>query len=352
MSNTAFHPGQPWFDTEGKRIQAHGGSVFYENGVFYWYGENKEKTHPGNGILQWGVRYYSSTDLCNWKDEGLLIPPNTEDSGSLLHPSSKAERPHILFCDRTGKYVCWIKVIRGAEQIALVLEADAFTGPYHIVREGYKPFGMCMGDFDLIKDEQGKAWLIFEHPHNDLICGELDESYTGDTDNYTVNFERIQPPFVREAPACFRHEGQYYMLTSGTTGYHPNPSESAASDQLSGPWKELGDLHPEDRSRTSYGSQISSVFSHPGKKNLYIALGDRWMYDLREQNPEEYDAGITYEKIHNNFLWTFSGKPELAEWTVPAPDTSLADYVWLPVTFEDGKPVIHWRDKWRVEEFE
>ena len=38
-----FNPGQPWLDTEGKRIHAHGGSILYSDGVFYWYGENKEK---------------------------------------------------------------------------------------------------------------------------------------------------------------------------------------------------------------------------------------------------------------------------------------------------------------------
>ena len=40
----AFYPGQVWLDTNGNPIQAHGGSIFHENGTYYWYGENKEKT--------------------------------------------------------------------------------------------------------------------------------------------------------------------------------------------------------------------------------------------------------------------------------------------------------------------
>lgn len=40
----SFRPGQVWLDTEGKRIQAHGGSVIYVDGIYYWYGENKEFT--------------------------------------------------------------------------------------------------------------------------------------------------------------------------------------------------------------------------------------------------------------------------------------------------------------------
>ena len=38
---TSIRPGEPWLDTNGNRIQAHGGSVRYEDGTFYWYGENK-----------------------------------------------------------------------------------------------------------------------------------------------------------------------------------------------------------------------------------------------------------------------------------------------------------------------
>ncbi len=49
-----FIPGGVWLDTNGKRIQAHGGSVICINHVYYWYGENKEKTDGKNGIWHWG----------------------------------------------------------------------------------------------------------------------------------------------------------------------------------------------------------------------------------------------------------------------------------------------------------
>lgn len=47
-------PGQPWLDTNGNRIQAHGGSVLYQDGVYYWYGENKENTTGKDGIFHDG----------------------------------------------------------------------------------------------------------------------------------------------------------------------------------------------------------------------------------------------------------------------------------------------------------
>ena len=50
MKNTSIRPGQVWLDTEGKRIHAHGGSVMYWEGAYYWYGENKEFTDPAKGI--------------------------------------------------------------------------------------------------------------------------------------------------------------------------------------------------------------------------------------------------------------------------------------------------------------
>jgi hypothetical protein len=56
----SIRPGQVWLDTSGNRIHAHGGSILFEDGVFYWYGENKERTTPGSGVWTWGIRCYRS----------------------------------------------------------------------------------------------------------------------------------------------------------------------------------------------------------------------------------------------------------------------------------------------------
>ena len=76
--NNKFTPGKPWLDTDGNRIQAHGGYMLYEDGVFYWYGENKEKSNTEYEVWHWGVRLYSSTDLYNWKNEGTILEPELE----------------------------------------------------------------------------------------------------------------------------------------------------------------------------------------------------------------------------------------------------------------------------------
>lgn len=33
-------------------------------------------------------------------------------------------------------------------------------------------------------------------------------------------------------------------------------------------------------------------------------------------------------------------------------DTSMADYVWLPLTFEGDRVSIRWKDEWKVEDYE
>ena len=32
----SFRPGQEWLDTDGKPIQAHGGSIIVVDGTYYW----------------------------------------------------------------------------------------------------------------------------------------------------------------------------------------------------------------------------------------------------------------------------------------------------------------------------
>ncbi len=111
MTYNSIRPGQIWLDNNENRIQAHGGSIMVIGDTFYWYGENKEKTIPGNGIWHWGVKCYTSKDLYNWEDKGLIIPPEPDNLDSPLHPSSYMDRPHIIYNRYTKKYVCWLKIM-------------------------------------------------------------------------------------------------------------------------------------------------------------------------------------------------------------------------------------------------
>lgn len=355
----SFQNGRVWLDTNKQPIQAHGGSVIYIDGTYYFYGENKEKTDGKNGIWHWGVRAYSSTDLYNWEDRGIIIPPEPEDEHSSLHPRSMMDRPHIIYNKRTKKYVAWLKIMnRDGTQSETVLTADDFLGPYTKVREGLRPLGMSAGDFDLAVAEDGKAYYYFERVHSETICADLTEDYTDVTGYYSTHFPHPHPPYVREATAHFVRKYKHYLLTSGTTGYLPNPSEVAVADTWHGPYRTLGNPHPADETRTSYHSQISSVFRVEGKKDLYIAVADRWHPDCMELDYEEYAEMF-------RSIFDPDGDREILKRgykkfpSDASTDTSKAEYIWLPLRFvepcgeyPDGMVLIDWKDEWRIEDYE
>jgi hypothetical protein len=352
----SFKPGEVWLDTSGKPIQAHAASIIEVDGKYYWYGENKEFSTGKTDIWTWGVRCYASTDLYNWDDCGLIIPPNTNDRSSPLHPAAGLDRPHILYNASTKKFVCWLKILLGSQQTQTVLAADNFIGPYKIIRTGMRPLDMGAGDFDLcVSQGDGKAYMYFERVHSELICADLTEDYTNVTGYYSTHFPHTGPPVVREGPAYFRRGAKHYLLTSGTTGKFPNPSEIAMADTFHGPFTVLGDLHSSDRSRTSFNSQISCVFKHPKKKDLYIAVADRWM---GPQSGPEFENGETSRLVQNAFSKYWSSPRQRLTPQENAIlqrerdlNPSLSRYVWLPIRFDGDRPFITWRAEWSTDEF-
>ena len=211
----SFRPGKTWYDTQGKRIQAHGGSLLYADGIYYWYGENKEGitgTATGERCPHWhhGVRLYSSVDLYNWRDEGVIMI-DREDPHSPFYPANIMDRPHILYNRRTGRYVMWAKCSRkdfGACFVA-VCSASDIRGPYTLLPEvDCAPYHA--GDFDLV-EHGDKAYVIYENPHSEMICQTLTDDYTGLTDEVSSHIPEKCPPFVREAPAYFERGGRKFL---------------------------------------------------------------------------------------------------------------------------------------------
>lgn len=355
----SFQPGQTWTDTAGKPIYVHGGSLIHVGDWFYWYGEDKEKTDGVSDVWHWGVRLYRSSDLYNWEDLGTIIPPDLSDRGSPLHPAQFMDRPHIVQNARTGKYVCWMKIMVGSHQTRTALIADDILGPYSLVRSELLPVGMSAGDFDIaVSADDGKGYMYFERVHSELICADLSDTYADFTGYYSTHFPRPGPPSVREAPAYFYRHGKHYLATSGTTGYFPNPSEIAVADSFHGPWQPLGDLHPTDPSRTSFSSQVSCIFKHPHKRDLYIAIADRWMGALEG---EEFETGTLSGLVQEAYRKSFA-KPKVGLSSDEARafeiagtlaiNTSQSGHVWLPLQFAGERPTIVWRDEWALEEFE
>ena len=346
----SIRPGRTWYDTNGKRIQAHGGSLLYAEGKFWWYGENKEGITgyaTGEPCPFWhhGVKLYSSDDLYNWKDEGFAVQ-ESNDINNPFHPVHIMDRPHILYNEKTGMYVLWAKTSKngsfdGANFSVCVGKSLKNMQFLHEVN----PTPYHAGDFDLFIDG-GKAYVIFENPHTEMICGELTDDYTNVIGVYSSHLEEKCPPFVREAPGWFVRNGKKYVLTSGTTGYFPNPSKIAEASSPHGEWKDLGDPCVNDVRQNSFHSQFSSVFKHPFVKDLYIAVGDRWLTDLTIDLPDICDM------FHRMFDPSIEKLiPDSALRTFTDNNTSEADYVWLPIRFnEQDKPYIEWLNEWTIPE--
>lgn len=353
ITRRSFTPGSLMLDTDGRPIHAHGGGLRYENGIYYWYGENKEFTNGKNGIWTWGISCYSSTDLYQWKNEGLIIPPEQYDRSSSLHPSRPIDRPHILYCADTGKYVCWLK-LSGKDACFTVLTADKLLGPYTIVRDRLRPFGMAIGDFDVWQDGNGAGYIFFEHDHNGLIAARLTADFTDVAEPYRDNYSNLKPPHTREGVTHFVHAGKHYLLTSGMTGYIPNKSQVAVSDDPLGPYIPICDPHRNDESASSFNSQVSAILLHPDNPNLYITLADRWIPNLMLTGEKSAKIARGQDALEKRKI--LSHLPELLymarlPWDCSKVNTSLSRYVWLPMRFENDLPVIDWYEEWRLEDF-
>ena len=349
---SCFRPGKTWYDTDGKPIQAHGGSILFANDTFYWYGENKEGITgraTGTACRYWhhGVKLYSSKDLYNWKDEGLIMPASAAENNP-FYPAHIMDRPHIIFNKKTGMYVMWAKTARGSFDGAAfsVCISDDIKKPFRFLHEiNLPPFHA--GDFDLI-EEDGKGYVVYENPHTSMICQTLTEDFTSLTDEYSEHMKEKCPPFVREAPAFFQRGGRKFLLTSGTTGYFPNPSRFDEIKELHGRWVTLGNACRNDTANNSFHAQFSSVFRHPYKKDLYIALGDRWLTDLSPQMP---DIQKVFHGLFDETAPKIAANADLS--TFSDENTSEAKYVWLPVRFDkNGDPYIEWAFEWRIDAFE
>lgn len=363
MNYNCFNPGKEWKDTSGKPIQAHGFSVFYskQDNKYYWYGENKEKTKGGpfNTIWHYGVRCYESSDLYNWTDKGLIIPPHVDDLNSPLHPTYCMDRPHIVYCDKTKKYVAWLKIMSGTtSQFMSIMQADNFLGPYEFVHKMYKPLNMDTGDFTLVKDEDtNKAYFIFDRPHFEIVTATLSDTYTECTGEYSEHYVDLHPPFSREAPTYFKRGNKHYLITSGTTGYYPNPSQVCVFEDFHGEYKDLGDPCINDKDKTSFYSQFTCVLNMPNT-DKYIAMADMW-------KPTAFGKWFTrkYYSLVEKAMASDRHKDITTPDRSPKPEaslsgklikhienTSIARYVWLPIKWENDKPTISWYDEWKLED--
>jgi hypothetical protein len=316
--NKKFRPGEIWNDVDGKPINAHGGGLLYHGGKYYWFGEIKKgETWRVEYITTWecfrteagGVSCYSSDNLLDWKFEGLALAPDTTNPFHDLHPGKVIERPKVIYNDKTGKFVMWLHVDKEDYSYAStgVAISDKPEGPYKYLY-GMHPGGQWSRDMTLFKDDDGKAYHIFSSESNATMHINL---LTDDFLRPSGITKRIFIGESREAPAMFKHKGRYYLVTSGCTGWSPNEALLSISENIMGDWSHLGNPCDGPDSEKTFYSQSTYVLPIHGKTDAYIYMGDRW------------------------------NKTDLED----------SRYIWLPMTIENDKFRIDWRDSWDLEFF-
>jgi len=263
QSISAFQPGKEWPDNHGTPINAHGGSVLWHKGSYYWFGEHKVAGEKGNKAYV-GVHCYSSKNLYNWKDEGIALGVDGSEN-SLIVPGSVIERPKVIYNKKNKQFIMWfhLELKDQGYKAALcgIATSKKITGPYifhHAERPdkgalpvGYTPDlnngdsillrdrekGQMSRDMNLFVDENDTAYLIYTSEENRTVhISQLTDEYL----STQGRFARVFPDRFMEAAAIFKADGKYYFVASGCTGWAPNAARSAVAGNIFGPWKELG----------------------------------------------------------------------------------------------------------------
>jgi beta-xylosidase len=186
-----------------------------------------------------------------------------------------------------------------------VAESDHPAGPYKYLGS-VKPNGAMSRDMTVFQDDDGKAYLFFASENNATMhVNQLSENYLSPTEKYT----RILINAEREAPAVFKYNGKYYLITSACTGWSPNEATWSVADSPLGPWQGGGNPSKGRQAETTFQSQSTFVVPVPGKTNSFVFMADRWnKYNLEDSR-----------------------------------------YIWLPLTMKNGQPEIQWMSSWKLQ---
>ncbi|WP_031475268.1 RICIN domain-containing protein [Streptomyces bicolor] len=256
--------GTQFTDTSGNPVHAHGGGVIKVGSYYYWFGEHRNADNT--------FRYvdaYRSTDLKNWEFRNHVLT----EAGAPELATANIERPKVMYNASTGKFVMWMHKENGvdySEARAAVAVSDTVDGDY-TWQGSFRPLGQHMSrDITVFVDTDGTGYMVSAARENyDLHIYRLTSDYTGIA-------ALVADPWHgghREAPALFKRNGVYFMLTSGATGWNPNQQQYATATSIAGPWtamKNVGDS-------TTYGSQTAYVLPVQGSSGTsYLYLGDRW----------------------------------------------------------------------------
>jgi hypothetical protein len=266
--------GTQFTTTTGTPIQAHGGAMIKVDSFYYWFGENR---NPNSTFFS--VSCYRSTDLKNWEFRNNVL---TANSSPELNPAN-VERPKVVYNASTGRYVMWMHWENGihyGEARAAVASSATVDGDY-IYHGSFRPLantgvvdhgkpGYMSRDCTLFVDADDTGYFISAANENaDLHVYRL-------TNNYLAIESLVVKLWVgqkREAPAMFKRNGYYFLLTSGATGWSPNQQKYAYSTSIESGWSSLANFGDS----VCFYSQTAYVIPIRGQSTTsFLYMGDRW----------------------------------------------------------------------------
>lgn len=266
--------GKTWYDTDGNMLHAHGGFMLYENGTYYWYGENR--------LDNIYVSCYVSKDLMRWEFRNHILTTESRTEKirvrtdlSLKNEKGKKvnlERPKVLYNKEIKKYVLWIHYENGENYhaaAAAIATCDTPDGDF-IYHGSFNPFGKMSRDCTLYQDDNGETYFISAARDNaDMHIYRLQSDFL----NVDRLVNRLWSGEYREAPAVVKKDKTYYMFSSFCTGWVPNQCKYATAADMEGSFSRLYEVGDD----TTYGSQPAFIVKLTGtEETSYLYVGDRW----------------------------------------------------------------------------
>lgn len=277
---SVFYNGKTLYDTEGNIVHCHGAGFLFHDGFYYMFGEDRRGDNR--------VSCYRSADMVNWEFRNIVLSLNSRTAHHYvrtdhqLSPKNSApfaipaagprganlERPKVLYCENTGKFVMWMHYENGRDYNAArcaVAVCDTIDGDYTYLGS-FNPVGNVSRDCTLFRDDDGTAYFISSARDNaDMAIYRLSDDYL----SIDEQIKTLWPGQYREAPVIFKRGEYYFMLTSQCTGWNPNQGGVAWAKSIDGRWSSIKPFGNE----TTFNTQPTAMMQIG---NDYLYIGDRW----------------------------------------------------------------------------
>jgi Glycosyl hydrolases family 43 len=273
----ALATGINFLDTDGQRVDAHGGGIIKVGDTFYLHGEYFSTTTTDDDFN--GFSMYSSKDLATWKNEGIILP---QQASGELGPNRKGERPHIIKCPSTGEFVLYAHAASEDYQTdkeVVYATSATVNGKYAFKGALKNASGATAAHSDMTAISDGNnAYVITESAHVYTLAADC-HSWLSDKSYSAANGDSGG----LEAPTVFKAGSTYYWIGSYKTGWRANNNFYSTAPAITGPWTYQGYIAPvtdpannisDQRTWLSQSTWLMPVTGCGG--TTYVYWGDHW----------------------------------------------------------------------------